>query len=224
MLFEHVSCFLIYFRSLLLCWICWSIPKDISWVHNWESSCFYHVHICLSNRRDKVASCSLCMRSSNPFFFLVLWSSITAIFEILSCKSQKWGKIEFLGGILHEGQLRDPIFTVILTCPEWLDLHSWFGCLFCFGLLCFFGFFLIDWFLLVVVVMVRVLSTGINKSSFCTQHNREVLVTDRGTFIGFIPLMFIVVFLPFPNCKFGGLNSVSSKCKLFQGLNDGMAN
>lgn len=56
--------------------------------------------------------------------FLALWSSITAISEILSCKSQKWGKIEFLGGIPHEGQLRDQIFTVILTCPEWLDLHS----------------------------------------------------------------------------------------------------
>jgi len=71
MLFEHISCFLIYFRSLLLCWIYWSILKDISGVCKWGFSWPYHVHICLSNRKDKVPSFSLWMNSSNAFFGII---------------------------------------------------------------------------------------------------------------------------------------------------------
>lgn len=43
--------------------------------------------------------------------FLALWT----ISEMLPFKSQQQGKIEFLGRLLPEGQLRDPNFAVILS-------------------------------------------------------------------------------------------------------------
>lgn len=49
---------------------------------------------------------------------LALWSSIIAVSETLSSKSQRQETTEFLGRLSHEGQLRGPSLTLIVSVPN----------------------------------------------------------------------------------------------------------